>query len=93
MATIRDGLVEDVQVMGSSSVLGLLAKPIVDLAVGIAAAEALTPVTARLEDDGWIYRGDAGDQGDHVTRALSPGGAPARGLGAAPAAPPGWLSA
>lgn len=66
VAAALGGLVEDVQVIGSSSVLGLLAKPIVDLAVGIAVAEALTPVTTRLEADGWIYRGDAGDQGGHV---------------------------
>jgi GrpB-like predicted nucleotidyltransferase (UPF0157 family) len=55
-----------VEHVGSTSVAGLLAKPIVDLAVGIAASPAFDPLSARLEQDGWIYRGDAGDEGGHV---------------------------
>jgi GrpB-like predicted nucleotidyltransferase (UPF0157 family) len=63
---ILDGVVSDVEVVGSSSVLGLLAKPIIDLAVGVAVDQLLAPVTMRLEAAGWIYRGDAGDNGGHV---------------------------
>jgi len=66
VAQALDGLAAEVQLVGSSSVAGLLAKPIIDLAVGLATMEALSPVTARLEAEGWIYRGDAGDQGGHV---------------------------
>ena len=54
-----------VEQIGSSSVLGLLAKPIVDLAVGLTADDDLPLVTATLEAAGWIYRG-AGAAGGHV---------------------------
>nr|WP_221377224.1 GrpB family protein [Actinoplanes polyasparticus] len=60
------GSAAQVELVGSSSVPGLLAKPIIDLAVGLAVKQPISPVTARLEADGWIYRGDAGDQGGHV---------------------------
>jgi GrpB-like predicted nucleotidyltransferase (UPF0157 family) len=60
------GLVSGVEQIGSSSVIGLLAKPIIDLAVGIAAGQELPPVRERLEAAGWIYRGDAGANGGHV---------------------------
>jgi GrpB-like predicted nucleotidyltransferase (UPF0157 family) len=66
VAEALDGLAADVQPVGSASVLDLLAKPIIDLAVGLVALETLPPVRARLEAGGWIYRGDAGDQGGHV---------------------------
>lgn len=46
--------------------LGLLAKPIVDLAVGLSTDRDLDAVTKELEEAGWIYRGDAGDSGGHV---------------------------
>jgi GrpB-like predicted nucleotidyltransferase (UPF0157 family) len=55
-----------VEQIGSSSVLGLLAKPIVDLAVGRSADQDPAPITANLAAAGWIYRGDAGDDGGHV---------------------------
>ena len=66
VAEALDGLAADVEVIGSSSVPGLLAKPIIDLAVGLDANQSLSPVTARLQADGWIYRGDAGSDGGHV---------------------------
>jgi GrpB-like predicted nucleotidyltransferase (UPF0157 family) len=53
-------------VIGSSSVLGLLAKPIIDLAVELTVDQPLPPTATRLENDGWIYRGDAGADGGHV---------------------------
>ncbi|MEM7338481.1 MAG: GrpB family protein [Actinomycetota bacterium] len=55
-----------VEYIGSSSVRGLLAKPIVDIAIGVAAGAALDPVDEALRADRWIYRGDAGDEGGHV---------------------------
>ena len=58
--------VAGVEQIGSSSVLGLLAKPIVDIAVGLAADQELPPVHELLEATGWIYRGDAGANGGHV---------------------------
>jgi GrpB-like predicted nucleotidyltransferase (UPF0157 family) len=58
-----DGRVEQI---GSSSVVGLLAKPIIDLAVGLVAGDDLDRITASLGIAGWAYRGDAGDSGGHV---------------------------
>lgn len=56
----------DVQQIGSSSVVGLLAKPIADLAAGITEQHDIARIQAKLENAGWIYRGDAGDDGGHV---------------------------
>lgn len=71
--TLRDQiaaiLVDDataVEAIGSSSVVGLLAKPIIDLAVALSAHQDVGGVRTRLERAGWIYRGDAGDDGGHV---------------------------
>jgi GrpB-like predicted nucleotidyltransferase (UPF0157 family) len=61
-----DGIAADVEVIGSSSVLDLLAKPIIDLAVGLDTRQSISPVTERLQADTWIYRGDAGREGGHV---------------------------
>ena len=66
VADVLAGLAADVAQIGSTSVVGLLAKPIVDLAVGLAPDQDLDPIRSRLEGDGWIYRGDAGDDGGHV---------------------------
>jgi GrpB-like predicted nucleotidyltransferase (UPF0157 family) len=60
------GLVADVEHVGSSSVLGLLAKPIVDIVAGLAGGQALAPVHATLAVGGWTYRGDSGADGGHL---------------------------
>jgi GrpB-like predicted nucleotidyltransferase (UPF0157 family) len=56
----------EVELIGSSSVVGLLAKPIVDLAVGLTRDQGFEPVRSGLESEGWIDRGNAGDDGGHV---------------------------
>ncbi|HVX45309.1 MAG TPA: GrpB family protein [Mycobacteriales bacterium] len=61
-----DGVVSGVEAVGSSSVLNLLAKPIIDLAAGLAPGQSIAPIVERLQADGWIYRGDAGSDGGHV---------------------------
>lgn len=66
VAEILDGITAHVEAIGSSSVLGLLSKPIIDLAVGLAAGDPVAPTAARLESHGWVYRGDAGADGGHV---------------------------
>jgi GrpB-like predicted nucleotidyltransferase (UPF0157 family) len=66
VADLLDDLALAVEQIGSSSVVGLLAKPIVDLAVGLATPEVLSRVSTRLEGSGWIDRGDAGDNGGQV---------------------------
>jgi GrpB-like predicted nucleotidyltransferase (UPF0157 family) len=66
LVEILDGVVMDVELVGSSSVLGLLAKPVIDMAAGVTVDQPFPSVTTRLEAAGWIYRGDAGDNGGHV---------------------------
>ncbi len=58
--------VSGVEQIGSSSVSGLLAKPIVDLAIGIVSTGRIGTIRTLLEAADWIYRGDAGDSGGHV---------------------------
>ena len=59
-------VVAGVEQIGSSAVSDLLAKPIVDLAVGLPPVHDFPAVVATLKREGWIYRGDAGDDGGHV---------------------------
>jgi GrpB-like predicted nucleotidyltransferase (UPF0157 family) len=59
-------LVVAIEQIGSSSVPGLMAKPIIDLAAGFEARPNLEEIVGRMLFDGWIYRGDAGDNGGHV---------------------------
>jgi GrpB-like predicted nucleotidyltransferase (UPF0157 family) len=66
VAAILEGDVAGVEQIGSSSVIGLLAKPIIDLAVGLSEQHDVSSVRTRLESSGWIYRGDAGDNGGRV---------------------------
>jgi GrpB-like predicted nucleotidyltransferase (UPF0157 family) len=63
---VLEGVTPHVEVIGSSSVVGLLAKPVIDLAVGLTAEQPLLATEKRLVSDGWIYRGDAGADGGHV---------------------------
>ena len=55
-----------VEHIGSTSVPGLLAKPIIDLAIGMPPGTALDDVAVPMSRLGWIYRGDAGDAGGWV---------------------------
>jgi GrpB-like predicted nucleotidyltransferase (UPF0157 family) len=66
VAESLEGVAACVEQIGSSSVPGLVAKPIVDLAVGLSVRHDLAAVSRRLEAAGWIYRGDAGENGGHV---------------------------
>ena len=52
--------------IGSTSVPGLAAKPIIDVAVRLVPDAVLDNLVAVLSGDGWIYRGDAGDDGGQV---------------------------
>jgi len=65
-SVVLAGAATSVEPIGSSSVLGLLAKPILDLAVSRTADQELATLQHRLEGHGWIYRGDAGADGGHV---------------------------
>jgi GrpB-like predicted nucleotidyltransferase (UPF0157 family) len=55
-----------VEHIGSASVTGLLAKPIVDLCVGVVSDQQRSDVRARLERNEWVFRGDAGERGGQV---------------------------
>ncbi len=59
-------LVKGIEQVGASSVPGLLAKPIVDLAAGLHRDHHFTAIVDRLNSHGWIYRGDAGEDGGQV---------------------------
>ncbi|MCP4306284.1 MAG: GrpB family protein [bacterium] len=52
--------------VGSTAVPGLLAKPVIDVAVGVRPDADLAAIRQRLESSGWVYRGDAGRAGGHV---------------------------
>lgn len=56
----------DVQHVGSTSVPGLKAKPIVDIAAGFRDGCVIPDLIADLESLGYIYRGDAKDSGGHL---------------------------
>lgn len=64
--SVLDGVTSEVEIVGSSSVMDLLAKPVLDLAVGLTDQQPLSPTETRLVADGWVYRGDAGADGGHV---------------------------
>ena len=55
-----------VEHIGSTAVPGLLAKPIIDLAIGLRPETSVEEITAPLSGLGWIYRGDAGADGGLV---------------------------
>ncbi len=60
------GCIVDVQHVGSTSVPGLIAKPILDLAAAVNGPEVMPELIGRLTAAGFIYRGDGGDEGGHL---------------------------
>jgi GrpB-like predicted nucleotidyltransferase (UPF0157 family) len=56
-------LAEDIQHVGSTAVPGLPAKPIIDVAIAIRSRTAIPELAERLVDDGYIDRGDGGQNG------------------------------
>ena len=65
IAQALSGSAARVEHVGATAVPGLVAKPIIDLAVGVGAASAHA-VRQPLERLGYRYRGDAGDRGGLV---------------------------
>jgi GrpB-like predicted nucleotidyltransferase (UPF0157 family) len=66
VALALGALVAGVEPVGSAAVAGLLAEPIIDLAAGMDPIAAIEQITEQLEGAGWIYRGDAAQDGGHV---------------------------
>lgn len=60
------GLLLDIQHVGSTSVPGLTAKPILDIAAALRTREALEPVVSLLCENSYIDRGDGGEQGGYL---------------------------
>ncbi len=60
------GSVQAVEHIGSTAAPGLLAKPIVDLAVGVRPGSTVDEIAEGMARLRWIYRGDAGDDGGWV---------------------------
>lgn len=59
--------------IGSTSVPGLVAKPILDIGVGLDDGEAPESTIEPLRGIGYIHRGDAGSEGGHIfVRESSP---------------------
>jgi GrpB-like predicted nucleotidyltransferase (UPF0157 family) len=56
----------DVQHVGGTSVPDLSAKPILDIAAGLAPGASVEALQARLERAGYIYRGDSGEDGGRL---------------------------
>ena len=59
-------LLEEVQHVGSTAVPELRAKPILDIAAGIKSLSTIPELVKRLTDVGYIYRGNAGNNGGHL---------------------------
>lgn len=59
-------MIVDVQHVGSTSVPDLPAKPILDLAAAVNALDAIPDLVRNLSALGYVYRGDAADQGGHL---------------------------
>ena len=69
VASVRSALsrlADDVQHVGSSAVAGLPAKPVLDLAIAVPARVQVDELVGPMVGLGWIYRGDAGDDGGWV---------------------------
>lgn len=52
--------------IGSTAVSGLLAKPVIDLTVAVHPKAAVQDMTVPMARLGWLYRGDAGQDGGWV---------------------------
>jgi GrpB-like predicted nucleotidyltransferase (UPF0157 family) len=64
--------VENIQHIGSTSVPGLAAKPIIDIAVGLKQLPPSIVQISALEKLGYFYRGEAGIPGRHFFQKGSP---------------------
>jgi len=64
--------ITDVQHVGSTSVSGLPAKPILDVAVAIPNADVMPELVERLTNGGFICRGDTGNNSHLFVRESEP---------------------
>jgi GrpB-like predicted nucleotidyltransferase (UPF0157 family) len=59
-------LVSDIQHVGSTAVPGLLAKPIIDIAIAVSSRDLIPSVVTALVEIGYIDRGDGGRDGGYL---------------------------
>lgn len=63
----------DIQHVGSTSIKGIAAKPIIDIAVCISQKEIIKKIIPILESNDYEYRGDAGENGGYLfVKSLEP---------------------
>ncbi len=60
------GIPCEIEHIGSSAVPGLLAKPIIDIAVGVPGDASAGPAVSAIQALGYEYRGDAATEGGHI---------------------------
>jgi len=56
----------DIQHVGSTSIKGIAAKPIIDIAICISQKEIIEKITPRLESNGYECRGDKWENGGYL---------------------------
>lgn len=66
LSTALGDLALGIEHVGSTAVYALPAKPIIDIAVAVDSEAAIPQVALKLEETGYIYRGDAAFQGGHL---------------------------
>lgn len=57
LRSILGTAVVDIQHVGSTAVPGILAKPIIDIAVGVGRLDGILPLVPELECNGFVFRG------------------------------------
>jgi GrpB-like predicted nucleotidyltransferase (UPF0157 family) len=72
LAVLLDGVVERIEHVGSTAVVGLAAKPLIDIALGFSDPALLDEGRARLLAAGYEDRGDLGEKGGVVVTKGSP---------------------
>jgi len=66
---VLGSVVVEIEHIGSTAVPGIAAKPTIDIAVGVRALEEIElEQIAAMENDGYVYRGEAGVPGRHYFR-------------------------
>lgn len=63
---ILAGLVSDLQHVGSTSIPGMEAKPIIDIAISVPTLRKIGKCKKLLEANGYLYKGDEAKRGDHL---------------------------
>lgn len=66
LADVLSNVSCEIEHIGSTAVAGLPAKPILDIAIGLAPGVAAEQAVSAIQTLGYQYRGDAGAEGGHI---------------------------